>query len=78
MIPDSWPQSVEILFADHVVLAILQEGALSSAVRHLSYYWEKEERKRLSSGPFRYNLLLWTHKRRGVIIRYPAFIFVII
>ena len=28
---------------------VLHEGALLSAVRHLSYYWEKEERKRLRS-----------------------------
>ena len=28
---------------------ILREGALSSAVQHLSYYWEKKERKRLRS-----------------------------
>ena len=27
---------------------ILHEGALLSAVRCLSYYWEKEEKKRLS------------------------------
>ena len=27
----------------------ITQGALSSAVRDLSYYWEKEERKRLRS-----------------------------
>ena len=28
---------------------ILHEGALSSTVRHLSYYWDKEERKKIRS-----------------------------
>ena len=28
---------------------LLHDGALSSAIRHLSYYWEKKERKKLGS-----------------------------
>ena len=43
--------SIRNLFIDHVhgllLLILLHEGALSSAVRRLSYYWKKEERKRL-------------------------------
>ena len=40
------PYSVKILFTQRRSRGvILHEGALSSAVRHLSYYWEKEERK---------------------------------
>ena len=37
------PHLSENLFTDHI------DGALLSAVQHLSYYWEKEERKRLGS-----------------------------
>ena len=45
---DSWPNSIEILFTDNVVLYTLHKRALSSAVGCLSHYWEKEVRKRLS------------------------------
>ena len=41
--------SVGNLFTDHVHGILLHEVALSSTVRRLSYYWKKEERKRLRS-----------------------------
>ena len=39
----------ERLRSTKVHVIIIVKGALMSTVRHLSYYWEKEERKRLSS-----------------------------
>ena len=55
---------------------ILHEGTLSSAVRHLLYYWKKEEKKRLIVGPRRYNYYCGPTKD-PVLIRDLAFIFVI-
>ena len=44
---DRHPHSVRNLNVIHDI--ILHEGALSSTVRHLSYYWDKEERKKIKS-----------------------------
>ena len=49
---------------------VLHERALSFAVRCVSYYWEKEERKRLT---FRYNYYCGPIKY-PVLIQDPAFI----
>ena len=54
---------------------MLHEGALSSAVRRLSYYWEKEKRKDLV-GPFKYNYHCGATKDL-VLIQDPAFIFIV-
>ena len=44
---DCHPHSVENL--NVVCDIILHKGALSSTVMHLSYYWDKEERKKIRS-----------------------------